>query len=46
VVELLIRQGADIEYKTKHEGKTALIHASYNGASACVNVIIDKYFDK
>jgi hypothetical protein len=46
VVEVLLHHGAKAEYVTKAEHKTALIHGAYNGASACVNVLLDKIFDR
>ena len=46
MVETLIRQGATVGYCTKTEKKTALIHSSYNGTAACVNILLDKLFDK
>jgi ankyrin repeat protein len=46
VVEVLLLEGANAQYVTQAEGKTALIHAAYNGAAACVNVLLDKIFDK
>lgn len=43
---MLIAKGADLQYCTRAEGKTALMHAAYNGAAACVNVLLDKLFDR
>jgi ankyrin repeat protein len=46
VVEALVTRGAEVGYVTRAEAKTALIHASFNGAAACVNILLDKLFER
>jgi ankyrin repeat protein len=44
-IEHLIRKGADVNYKNKHDGLTSLHHASSSGSVGLAKLLIDKGAD-
>ena len=46
VLNVLIGAGANLDYQSKYEGRTALMHACYNGKSEAVSLLLDAIIDK